>query len=99
MSWEQEAERALEQLCAMVPETYRELAGANARAESEIAAAERGATETGPEDVIVGWIRMTPTEQRDSLVAIIESLGHDPVEYAEELQSAESPEEPEDSGM
>ena len=31
MSWEQEAESALEQLCAMVPETYRELARANAR--------------------------------------------------------------------
>ncbi len=100
MNWEQEAERALEQLCAMVPETYRELARANAQAESEIAAGERGASDIGPEDVIVGWIRMTPHEQRDGLVAIIESLGHDPVEYAEELQSAEeAPEEPDDSGM
>ncbi len=100
MSWEQEAESALEQLCAMVPETYRELARANARAESEVAAGERGATEIGPEDVIVGWIRMTPVEQRDGLVAIIESLGHDPVEYADELQSAEEfTDGSEDSGM
>ena len=99
MNWEAEAERALEQLCAMVPETYRELARVNAQAESEVAAGERGAAEIGPEDVIVGWIRMTPPEQRDGLVAIIESLGHDPVEYAEELQSAEEFEEPDDSGM
>ena len=100
MNWEGEAERVLEQLCAMVPETYRELARANAQGESEVAAGERGATEIGPEDVIVGWIRMTPMEQRDGLVAIIESLGHDPVEYADELQSAEeSSEEPDDSGM
>lgn len=100
MSWEAEAERVLEQLCAMVPETYRELARANAQAESEVAAGERGASEIGPEDVIVSWIRMTPMEQRDGLVAIIESLGHDPVEYADELQSAEeSSEEPDDTGM
>lgn len=100
MSWEQQAEGALEQLCAMVPETYRELARANARAESEIAAGDRGATEVGPEDVVVGWIRMTPVEQRDGLVAIIESLGHDPVEYADELQSTEEfSGEPDDSGM
>lgn len=99
MSWEPEAERALEQLCAMVPETYRELARANAQAESEVAAGERGASEVGPEDVIVGWIRMTPMEQRDGLVAIIESLGHDPVEYADELQSEEPSEESDDPGM
>ena len=99
MSWEPEAERALEQLCAMVPETYRELARANAQAESEIAAGEREATEIGPEDVIVGWIRMTPLEQRDGLVAIIESLGHDPVEYADELQAEEPSEESDDPGM
>ena len=100
MNWEAEAERALEQLCAMVPETYRELARANAQAESEVAAGERGASEIGPEDVIVGWIRMTPMEQRDGLVAIIESLGHDPVEYADELQSPEeSSEEPDEPGM
>ena len=87
MNWEPEAERALEQLCAMVPETYRELARANARGESEVAAAEREAGLVGPEDVVVGWIRMTPLDQRDGLVPIIESLGHDPVEYADELQS------------
>lgn len=99
MSWEAEAERALEQLCAMVPETYRELARANARGESELAAAEREAGEVGPEDVVVGWIRMTPLDQRDGLVPIIESLGHDPLEYADELQSEDAgPEEADDSG-
>jgi len=87
MSWETDAERALEQLCAMVPETYRELAQASARGEAEVAAGEREAGEVGPEDVVVGWIRMTPADQRDGLVPIIESLGHDPVEYADELQS------------
>lgn len=87
MNWEPEAERALEQLCAMVPETYRELARASARGESEVAAGEREAGQVGPEDVVVGWIRMTPLDQRDGLVPIIESLGHDPLEYADELQS------------
>ena len=87
MNWEPEAERALEQLCAMVPATYRELARASARGESEVAAGEREADQVGPEDVVVGWIRMTPLDQRDGLVPIIESLGHDPLEYADELQS------------
>lgn len=98
MEWEQQAEVTLEQLCAMVPETYRELARANARDESEVAAGEREAAEVGPEDVIVGWIRMTPADQRDALVPIIESLGHDPLEYSEELQSeGEGPEEAPDA--
>ncbi len=102
MNWEPEAERALEQLCAMVPETYRELARASARGESEVAAGEREASLVGPEDVVVGWIRMTPADQRDGLVPIIESLGHDPVEYADELQSEGTESEDDDpagSGM
>lgn len=99
MNWEREAELALEQLTRMVPETYRELARANARAEAEVAAGEREAASVGPEDVIVGWIRMTPAEQRDGLVAIIESLGHDPLEYTDELEAPEQGyEEPDDSG-
>lgn len=98
MSWEAQAEVALEQLCGMVPSTYRELARANARDESEVAASERGAEAVGPEDVVVGWIRMTPADQRDALVPIIESLGHDPLEYAEELQAEdEGPVEPDPS--
>jgi hypothetical protein len=96
MDWEPEAERALEQLCGMVPDTYRELARASARGEAEVAAGEREAALVGPEDVVVGWIRLAPPDQRDGLVPIIESLGHDPMEYADELQAEGGTEEPDD---
>jgi hypothetical protein len=47
-----------------------------------------------------GWIRTTPPEQRDGLVAVIEDLGLEPERYADELESGEGwEEEPEDSGM
>ena len=54
-------------------------------------------------DAMRGWIRITPPEQRNSLVAVIESLGLEPETYAEELENAEGwdeeSEEPPDSGM
>ena len=64
------------------------LAEAAAREESEVVASERGAGEIGDVDVIHGWIRVTPPEQRNSLVAVIESLGYDPAEFADELEAA-----------
>jgi hypothetical protein len=41
------------------------------------------------DDVVRGWIRTTPPEQRNGLVAVIENLGLEPETYAEELESAE----------
>ena len=52
------------------------------------------------DDVIRGWIHTTPPEQRNGLVAVIESIGLEPEIYENELQSDEGwEEEPEDSGM
>jgi hypothetical protein len=86
----------------MVPETLRELAGASARDESEAVAEQRGASEVDVDDVVHGWIRTTPPEQRNGLIAVLESLGLEPERYAEELESAEGWdedfEEPPDSG-
>ncbi len=89
MEWEPVADNVLAQLCLMVPETLRELAGASAHDESEIAASARGATVVGAEDVIRGWIAVTPPEQRNGLVAVIEGLGFAPEDFADELGSAE----------
>ncbi|CAN5148689.1 hypothetical protein BH18CHL2_BH18CHL2_02950 [soil metagenome] len=89
MSWDDGAEHLLTHLCDMVPETYRELARASASEESELLASERGAEAVGVEDVVRGWIRTTPPEQRDGLVAVIEQLGFEPESFADELQSAE----------
>lgn len=90
-------------LVGMVPETLRELAGASARDESEAVAEQRGASEVDVDDVVYGWIRTTPPEQRNGLIAVLESLGLEPERYAEELESAEGWdddfEEPPDSGM
>jgi len=100
MEWNESAEGALETLCRMVPETIRELARAAAHDESEAVASERGAASVAVNDVVRGWIRTTPPEQRDSLVAIIEGIGLEPEDYADELESGEGwEEEPEDSGM
>ena len=65
MPWDPEAERVLLALVDMVPETLRELARATGRDESELAAQDRGAPAVDPVDVIRGWIRTTPPEQRD----------------------------------
>jgi hypothetical protein len=83
----------------MVPETLRELAKAAAHDEAESVAGERGADSVSIDDVIRGWIRVTPPEQRNGMVAVIESLGLEPEIYETELQSDEGwEEEPEDSG-
>ena len=102
MNWTDGADSVLLALVRMVPETLRELAGAAARDESEAVAEQRGANEVEVDDVVRGWIRTTPPEQRNGLIAVIESLGIEPERYAEELESAEGWdefEEPPDSGM
>ena len=103
MNWSEPADSVLVALVRMVPETLRELAGASARDESEAAAEQRGASEVEVDDVVRGWIRTTPPEQRNGLIAVIESLGLEPERYAEELESPEGWdeefEEPPDSGM
>jgi hypothetical protein len=100
MEWDETAEGVLATLCRMVPDTIRELARAAARDESEAVAGERGGASVGVDDVVRGWIRTTPPEQRNGLVAVIESLGLEPEPYADELESGEGwEEEPEDSGM
>jgi len=102
MNWSDAADSMLQALVGMVPETLRELAGAAARDESEAVAEQRGANEVQVDDVVRGWIRTTPPEQRNGLIAVIESLGMEPETYAEELESAEGWdefEEPPDSGM
>jgi hypothetical protein len=103
MSWSEAAESVLLAFVRMVPETLRELADASARGESEAVADQRGAREVEVDDVVRGWIRITPPEQRNGLIAVIDSLGLEPERYAEELESAEGWDEefegPPDSGM
>ena len=100
MEWDEAADGVLVTLCRMVPDTIRELARAAAHDESEAVASERGAPTVSVDDVVRGWIRTTPPEQRDGLVAVIEDLGLEPERYADELESGEGwEEEPEDSGM
>ena len=100
MEWDETAEGVLATLCRMVPETIRELARASAHDETEVVASERGAASVSVDDVVRGWIRTTPPEQRDGLVAVIESLDLEPERYVDELESGEGwEEEPEDSGM
>ena len=102
MNWSDAADSMLQALVRMVPETLRELAGAAARDESEAVTEQRGANEVEVDDVVRGWIRTTPPEQRNGLIAVIDSVGMEPERYAEELESAEGWdefEEPPDSGM
>lgn len=103
MSWSEAAESVLLAFVRMVPETLRELAAASARDETEAVAEQRGSSDVEVDDVVRGWIRTTPPEQRNGLIAVIESLGLEPETYAEELESAEGWdeefEEPPDSGM
>lgn len=87
MAWEPTAEAVLTTLARMVPETLRALASAAARDESEAVASDREGTSVGPDDVIRGWIRTTPPEQRNGLVAIIDDLGFDVEPFAEDLQT------------
>lgn len=86
MDWEPEAERILSALTGMVPDTLRPLAAASGREESEIVATDRGASAVTPDDVVRGWIRTTPPEQRNGLVEVIDDLGFDPQLFAEELE-------------
>lgn len=86
MEWEQGAERVLSALTAMVPEGLRPLAEATGREESELVASDRGATAVAADDVVRGWIRTTPPEQRNGLVEVIDDLGFDPELFADELQ-------------
>ncbi len=103
MNWNEAADSVLLAFVRMVPETLRELASASARDESEAVAEQRGSSEVEVDDVVRGWIRTTPPEQRNGLIAVIESLGLEPERYAEELESPEGWdeefEEPPDSGM
>ncbi len=96
MRWNEAAESTLQALVRMVPETLRELAEAATREESEELAGARDADAVEADDVIRAWIRTTPPEQRDGLVAVIESLGLEPERYGEELGSVEGWEDPED---
>jgi hypothetical protein len=89
MPWQPEAERVMRALLDMVPATMRPLAEATARDESELAAQDRGASEVGTDDAVRGWIRTTPPEQRNGLVAVIDELGLDPELYADDLGSLE----------
>ncbi len=89
MPWDPSAERTLSSFVEMVPETLRELARSTARDESELAAGDRGAEAVEDEDVVRGWIRTTPPEQRDGLVEVIDSLGFDPELFADDLSSSE----------
>lgn len=93
MAWDPAAEGMLRALVDMVPENMRELAIATARDESELAAQDRHEETVGPSDVIRGWIRTTPPEQRDGLVEVIDALGFDPQLFEADLSSAEGWEE------
>jgi len=95
MRWDGQAERTLRALADMVPATLRELATAAARDESELVASDRAANEVAVEDVVRGWIRTTPPEQRNGLVAVIDELGVDVELFADDLQSDEGWSEPE----
>jgi hypothetical protein len=104
MEWTEEAESLIEQLARMVPETLRQLASMSARDEAESIVSEAGGNEVGVDEAMRGWIRITPPEQRNGLVAVIDSLGLEPERYAEDLENAEGwddeeSEEPPDSGM
>ena len=89
MRWDPDAERTLRSFAEMVPTTLRELATAAALDESELVASDRASDEVMTEDVVRGWIRTTPPEQRNGLVAVIDGLAFDVELFAEDLQSAD----------
>jgi hypothetical protein len=93
LPWDAEAERILSALLEMVPQTLRPLARSTARDEAELAAGERSASEVTADDLIRGWIRTTPPEQRNGLVAVIDELGYEPELFADDLGSLEGWEE------
>ena len=89
MEWSEGAENLLTALAKMVPEALRQLARLSARDEAEAIAAERSADAVDVDDAMRGWISMTPPDQRNGLIAVIESLGLEPERYADDLQNAE----------
>ena len=97
MEWSDGAENLIAALSKMVPETFRNLAEMSARDEAETIASDRAADEVVADDVMRGWIRTTPPEQRNGLVAVIESLGLEPERYADDLESAEGWDEEQES--
>ncbi len=103
MNWTVQAQGLIEALGRMVPEALRQLAMLSAREEAEGIVSEAGGDEVTVDDAMRGWIRTTPPDQRNSLIAVIESLGLEPETYADELENAEGwdeeTEEPPDSGM
>lgn len=98
MEWSESAENLLATLARMVPETVRGLASSAARDEAEQIAQDGGSDEVGADDVMRGWIRTTPPEQRNGLVAVIEDLGLEPERYADDLENAEGWEDDDEEG-
>lgn len=105
MEWTVGAQGVIDALGRMVPEALRQLAILSARDEAEGVASADGRDTVEVDDAMRGWIRTTPPEQRNGLVAIIESLGLEPERYADDLEDAEGwdeeqeAEEPPDSEM
>jgi hypothetical protein len=89
MEWSDGAESLLTALSKMVPESLRMLARMSAKDEAEALASERGAPDVDVDDAMRGWIRVTPPDQRNGLIAVIDSLGLEPERYADELENAE----------
>jgi hypothetical protein len=89
VNWSDGADNLLTALAKMVPESLRNLARLSARDEAEAIASERSATEVDVDDAMRGWIGITPPEQRNGLIAVIESLGLEPERYADDLENAE----------
>ena len=89
MEWSEGAEDLLTALARMVPEPVRELARLSAKDEAEAIASDRSADDVDVDDAMRGWIRMTPPEQRNGLIAVIESLGLEPERYVQDLEDAE----------
>jgi hypothetical protein len=96
VEWSESADSLLNALARMVPETVRQLASSAARDEAETIAQDREADEVGADDVMRGWIRTTPPEQRNGLIAVIEDLGLEPERYADDLENAEGWDEEEE---
>jgi hypothetical protein len=96
VEWSDGAENLLTALSKMVPESLRQLARMSARDEAEAIAGERGASDVDVDDAMRGWIRVTPPDQRNGLIAVIESLGLEPERYADDLEDAEGWDEDEE---
>jgi hypothetical protein len=96
MEWSDGAENVQTALAKMVPESLRLLARLSAKDEAEAIASDRNADEVDVDDAMRGWIRVTPPEQRNGLIAVIESLGLEPERYAADLEDAEGWEDSDD---